>query len=142
MRQDGTIVNCIYKSLFSGNITDISLEGCVASEIRSDIVLKKYDDIQIWGYIRNSKGFIVENALVELHKVLHSGEKETYCCLTQTLSDCNGFYQINLSMAQCNTCYKIIVEKYNISSEYIMGNNIKCGAAQWFSVPLINFFPV
>lgn len=137
MIRDETMVNCIYKTLFSGSTTDIWPEGTETSEIRADIVLKRYHDLEIWGYLRNSKGMIVENALVELHKVIRCGDAELCTGIAKTFSDGNGFFRMQYRLSECDACYRLAAEEYHISSEVIMCEKVKCGVTRWLKIPLL-----
>ena len=120
--------DCDY-TLVSGNSLDMDINYC-ESEIRADIVVHEYKSLRLWGRIINCDGEPVANALIKLLKVVYQGGYYTYKGIAHTVSDCDGFYQFELTSCDDDdeeTCYKILVSKACYGPERMVPiNNSNC----------------
>ena len=115
--------NCSYLSKYSivgANSLDIDVDYC-EPEIRSDIVMPEYKSVRLWGQIVNHKGVPVENALVKLLGVECYDDQIYYKGIAHTISDCEGFYQFDLSDYEDKySSFKLLVNKATYDSEKVM----------------------
>ncbi len=96
-------------------------------EIRSDIIVSKYDNIRIWGQVKNCKNHIISGAFIKLVKFNHDAIDKSLEGIAHTLSDYNGFYQFDVCGDNPNISYKIIVSKANNGSKKILDTYNKSG---------------
>ena len=116
-------INYQCESGILGNSIDIYIDPDSSnSEIRADISVSKYDNIRIWGQVKNCKNHIISGALIKLVKVNTNSNEKNLECIAHTISDYNGFYQFDICGDTPNICYKIIVSKSNTGSKKILDN--------------------
>lgn len=118
-------------TIISGNSLDVDVNYC-ESEIRADIVVSEHSSVRLWGRVINCDGDPVKDALVKLLKVecLKNG-KQKYVGVAHTISDCEGFYQFELSpyLNEDSSCYRVLVNKAAYGPERVIPTNkVNCSS--------------
>ena len=104
-------LNCEICELIPGTNIDVQVNKHEC-EIRADIVVEKKKSVRIWGQVMTCDHKPVEDALVELVRVVSKCEcgKKVYEGIAHTYSDCKGFYQFDVCDFK-DDMFKIIVGK-------------------------------
>ncbi|MDK2802377.1 MAG: hypothetical protein KFW09_03270 [Oscillospiraceae bacterium] len=121
-------INYQCESGILGTSIDVTIDPIYSNqEIRSDIIVSKYDNIRIWGQVKNCKNHIISGAFIKLVKFNHDSKDKSLEGIAHTLSDCNGFYQFDICGDNPNISYKIIVSKANNESKKLLDTYNKIG---------------
>ena len=99
-----------------GNSTDVELfkDDC---EVRADIVVERAKGVRIWGIVKDCNGYPVSYALVKLIKVVAGCSSFDVEGIAHTITDCNGFYQFEVTDLKPTGTYKILVNKASSGNE-------------------------
>ncbi len=90
---------------------DIGGNGCQC-EIQADFVVPEKRYVKIWGRVLNCFAEVVQHALLKLVKVVCDGQgRYVYEKIAHTITDCNGYYEFELCIEDCQTEYKVLIEK-------------------------------
>lgn len=91
------LLNCEMCELILGTNVDVHVNKNEC-EIRADIVVEKKKSVRIWGQVITCEHQVVEDALVELVRVINKCEcgKKLYEGIAHTYTDCKGFYQFDV----------------------------------------------
>lgn len=102
--------DCNDNNIIFGNSKNISIKEQCNSEIRVDVTVFVYDNICIWGQIKDFDNKPIPNICVKLIKVSNTDKGETYKKMAHSLSDLKGFYEFNLCVENTSKddLYKII----------------------------------
>lgn len=100
-----TICDC-----FQGKTVDIEI--CPNDfEVRLDLVVEKKKVSRIWGQVKDTYGYCVENALVILLKPQYVRGEIEYFPVATTVSDSMGFYQFEIDNLEKGLNYRVSVGK-------------------------------
>lgn len=89
-------------------------------EVRADVVVAKTKGVRIWGRVKDCDGNSVAYALVKLVRVVNNCGGIDVEGIAHTITDCNGFYQFEVSQCEVGTKYKILVHKAASGNERIV----------------------
>ncbi|MFI3209464.1 MAG: hypothetical protein R3Y64_00195 [Peptostreptococcaceae bacterium] len=112
-------------TIISGNSLDLEVDYC-ESEIRADIVVSEHSSVRLWGRVINCEGDPVKDALIKLLQVEnYKGSRPKYTGVAHTISDCEGFYQFELSpcLNEDSSSYRVLVSKSAYGPERIIPIN-------------------
>lgn len=104
--------NCYSSVIPSGTDVYINKNDC---EVKADITVNRIKNIVVWGYVRDCKGYPIEEAFVNLLKYENSYNNELKA-ISHTYTDCNGFYQFDLP-STCEGRYRVNVNKCSYGNE-------------------------
>lgn len=108
-----------YDDLVVGNSIDIQLEKN-DSEVRADLTVSRVDTVRIWGIVKDCDGMPISNALIKLVKPINKNGIMEYEGACYTVTDCSGFYQMDVPCSDSDSKYKILVSKASVGYERII----------------------
>ncbi|MBN1040404.1 hypothetical protein DVW12_17145 [Clostridium botulinum] len=93
-----------------GNSTEVSLAkgDC---EVRADVIVARTSGVRIWGRVKDCEGRPVGYALVKLVRLVNNFGNIDVEGVAHTMTDCNGFYQFEVSPCEVGAKYRVLVHK-------------------------------
>ncbi|MGL4655764.1 MAG: carboxypeptidase-like regulatory domain-containing protein [Sarcina sp.] len=117
-----------------GNSADlhVNTKDC---EVRLDLTVEKANGVRVWGQVKDCSGMPVANVLVKLVKVMHYCGRQEYVGVAHTVSDCNGFYQFDLTNCE-EADYKVLVSKSAVGNERVASSSMSCNVCEPVAPPM------
>ncbi len=120
------VKECNDSVMINGSSVDIEADPC-DNEIKANIVVSEFESTRLWGQVINQSGVAVENALVKLLRVVSNDKGRcVYQGIAHTITDCQGFYQFDISKDCCLNQYKVVVGKAAFGMERIIVDGGNC----------------
>lgn len=80
-------------------------------EVRADVIVGRTNGVRVWGRVKDCEGNSVSYALVKLVKVVNVCGNIDVEGIAHTITDCNGFYQFEITNCEVGAKYRILVHK-------------------------------
>lgn len=91
-------------------------------EIRADVTVARTSGVRVWGRVKDCNGLAVSNALVKLVKLVNNCGRVDVVGIAHTITDCNGFYQFEITPCEVGAKYRVLVHKAAAGCERVLPN--------------------
>lgn len=107
-------------SFVVGNSVDVHLKDC-DSEVKAKLIVQERDSVRIWGQVVDCNNRGVSHALI---KLLREGRKGLEG-IAHTITDCNGFYQLEVCPSRDGRRFTILAGKASTGPERVISCSVR-----------------